>query len=56
MKDIPKLQEMITKARSVGSDVKNLSMAIESIATEISEITKEIDSFDICPLCGAKRE
>lgn len=56
MEDIPKLQELIAKAKSVGSDVRNLGGAIEAIAIEISEVTKEIDSFDICPLCGANRE
>jgi len=55
VEDIPKLHDMIKRAKTLGLEVKSLSVTINETNTEIVKISKEIDSFDICPLCGAKR-
>jgi hypothetical protein len=55
MEDIPKLQSMHENVRTLATEVKGYMASIASITTEVEAIQKEIDSFDMCPLCGAKR-
>lgn len=52
---IPKLQSMYDRVKALTTEVKGYMASISSITTEIESIQKELDSFDICPLCGAKR-
>jgi hypothetical protein len=55
LEDIPKLKQTYDRVKTLSVEVKGLQVSIGSLTTEIEKVEKELDSFDLCPLCGAKR-
>lgn len=55
MEDIPKLKQTFDRVKALSSEVKGLQVSIGNLTAEIEKVEKELDSFDLCPLCGAKR-
>jgi len=55
VEDIPKLKQTLDRVRVLSSELKGLQVNIDSLTTEIEKVEKELNSFDLCPLCGAKR-
>lgn len=55
VEDLPKLESMRDRLGLYATDYKRCESDIKNINLEIEEIEKELESFDICPLCGAKR-
>jgi hypothetical protein len=53
---IPKLQQMFDQVKQLSSEVRNIKGSIDLLITEIENVEIELKSFDLCPLCGAKRE
>lgn len=53
--DIPRLESFRDKLGMYATEYKTCEQSIINLKTEIEGLTKELDSFDICPLCGAKR-
>jgi len=52
---IPKIKQMYEQAKQLSSELKSIKISIESLTSEIEKVGVELDSFDLCPLCGAKR-
>jgi energy-coupling factor transporter ATP-binding protein EcfA2 len=53
---IPKIKQMYEQVKQLSSEVKSIKLSVESLTSEIEKVGIELDSFDICPLCGVKRE
>lgn len=51
-----KIEEMSLKFKDMAIVYKECDKELKEITQEIEDIDKELKSFDICPLCGAKRE
>jgi len=55
VQDIPKIQLWFDQVKSLSTEARNLKSSYDEVVAEIAVVTLEIDSFDICPLCGVKR-
>jgi hypothetical protein len=55
IEDIPKIKQMYEQAKLLSSELKSIKVTIESLTSEIEKVGIELNSFDICPLCGVKR-
>ena len=55
VEDIPKLQKLLSQVVSLSTELKSLKTTIDKQTIEIESVDTELKSFDICPLCGAKR-
>jgi DNA repair exonuclease SbcCD ATPase subunit len=56
VEDIPKLQQMFDQVKQLSSEVRNIKGSIDLLLTDIENVEVELKSFNLCPLCGAKRE
>lgn len=56
IEDIPKLKNLLNKIRTISSEVKILQVSLNEVNGDITKVEEELKSFDVCPLCGAKRE
>lgn len=56
VEDIPKLQQMFDQVKQLSSEVRNIKGSIDLLVTDIENVEVELKSFNLCPLCGAKRE
>lgn len=56
IEDIPKLQQMFDQVKQLSSEVRNIKGSIDLLVTDIENVEVELKSFNLCPLCGAKRE
>lgn len=52
---IPKLQQMFDQVKQLSSEVRNIKGSIDLLVTDIENVEVELKSFNLCPLCGAKR-
>jgi hypothetical protein len=41
--------------RAISSEVKTLQVSLNEVKDNIIKVEEELESFDACPLCGAKR-
>lgn len=56
IEDIPRLKTLYNRIRTISSEVKTLQDNLKDINENIIRVEEELKSFDVCPLCGAKRE
>lgn len=54
--DVPKLEAFRNKMNTYALEYKDCAKKVEDLTIEITAVEKELESFDACPLCGAKRE
>lgn len=52
---IPALQQMFENAKTLAQTIQGLKIEIENIGKDIIAMETELKSYDVCPLCGAKR-
>lgn len=56
IEDLHKLQNLFERVNKLSTEVRGIKSTIDDVTKEMGEVSKEMDSFDLCPLCGAKRE
>lgn len=56
IEDIPRLKNLFNRIIAISSEVKTLQTGLNDVKNNINKVEEELKSFDICPLCGAKRE
>lgn len=52
---LPELKVMYEKAVTLSTEIKQIKGVLEKIEGDMVTVQEEINTFDICPLCGAKR-
>lgn len=56
IEDVPRLKGLLSQVKSLSSEIKTLQANLNNINEEMKSNEEELNSFDFCPLCGAKRE